>query len=243
MQYDFNVAANQSQVLDVKGRFFKYKSGTGMIRVRATSGGYVDLLPGQGVWNTEFSSLTVTDRTGLQNAGVLLAGDFDFHDDRITGTVDVVDGGRTRTLAGTAFAGAFATTPTAGQYTVIGLWNPPGSGKNAYIEQIIVSANVAGEFGIVVNNAQVVNNVGGPGNPNAKRAGAAASVCQYTRASQAAGGTPGQLLLDSYSIANQAFPFRFIEPIMLPPGYGLGLSHAVANASVILMTEHFEENA
>ncbi|MCL6484930.1 MAG: hypothetical protein I4O49_12305, partial [Janthinobacterium lividum] len=103
MQYDFNLSPGGAQNLDVKGRFFKYRSGTGAIRVRASKGGYVDLLPGQGVRGFDFESLTVADRSGANNVGVLIVGDFDFQDDRIAGTVDVVDGGRTRTLAGIAF--------------------------------------------------------------------------------------------------------------------------------------------
>lgn len=243
MQYDFNLSPSTGMSIDVAGKFFKYKSGNGAIRVRTSKGGVVDLLPGQGVWNTDFTSLTVTDRTGVQNAGVILAGDFDFHDDRITGTVDVVDGGRTRTLAGTAFSGAFATTPNAGQFTVIGMFNPANSGKNVFVEQMIISANKAGEFGIVTNNAMVANNVGNAGSTSNKKAGGPVSACVFTRATQAAGGTPGALLMDSYSVANQAFPYKPTEPIMLPPGYGIAISHAVPDASVILTVEHFEEPA
>lgn len=92
MQYDFNLEANGSQFIDVKGRFFKYKNGTGKIRVRNSTGGYIDLLPGQGVNGLNYSSLSITDLTGAQNTGYLLAGDYEFSDSTVTissGTVAV----------------------------------------------------------------------------------------------------------------------------------------------------------
>lgn len=91
MQYDFTLAAGAAQSFDVVGKFIKYQHGTGMIRVRMSMGEYVDLLPGQGVFSVDYTRFTVTDRSGANNVGALLAGDFDFRDSRISGAVEVND--------------------------------------------------------------------------------------------------------------------------------------------------------
>jgi hypothetical protein len=91
MQYDLNLGAYGSQRLEVNGRFFKYVSGTGKIRVTTNKGAVIDLAVGQGVWGEEFSALTVQDKSGAANQGVLLAGSYDFRDDSVlmTGSVNV----------------------------------------------------------------------------------------------------------------------------------------------------------
>lgn len=244
MQYDFNVLPNGTQAIDVAGKFFKYKDGTGLIRVRLTKGGYVDLMPGQGVWNTEFSSLSVQDRTGADNSGVILAGWFDFQDDRIVGTVDVVDGGKNRTLANQAFTGVIVMTPAATQYSNIHLFNPAGSNRNIYLEQFIVSSNTAGEIGGYIATAQVPNNVGGADVGKSKKAGGANSVCQTTT-NTAAGANAfaagNKLVIDAYVQASQSLAYKFSEPIMLGPGTGFTITHLAANATLIGTLEYFEE--
>jgi hypothetical protein len=144
MQYDFNLTPGGGMKIDVKGRFFKYRSGTGPIRVRASRGGYVDLMPGQGVNNHDFDSLIISDLSMAINAGIIIAGDFDFRDDRITGTVDVLDGGWDRVVSGRAFSGAVAITPSENHYSTISLFNPESSQSRVMLQQMIVSSNLGG---------------------------------------------------------------------------------------------------
>lgn len=95
MQYDLTLAGYGIQRFEVLGKFFKFV-GTGKIRVTTSKGGSIDLLPGQGVWGEEYSSLSVQDRTGTGSAGVLLAGFYDFRDDTLTGQVSVINGDTAR---------------------------------------------------------------------------------------------------------------------------------------------------
>jgi hypothetical protein len=88
MQYDITLGAYGVQRIEVAGRFFKY-IGVGKIRVTTSKGGSIDLQSGQGVWGEEFNGLTVQDRSGSPNSGVLLAGSYDFRDDTITGRLMV----------------------------------------------------------------------------------------------------------------------------------------------------------
>lgn len=245
MQHDFTLPPNGTQQIDVVGRFFKYKAGAGLIRVRTTKGGYIDLLPGQGVENEAFTSLTVQDRTGLANTGSILAGDFSFRDERISGTVDVVDGGKNRTMANQAFSGVIVMTPAAGQFSNLCLFNPVGSGKNIYIEQFLISSNGAGEIGGYIAGVQAPNNVGGSDYGKSKKAGGPNSVCQTTTNSAVsvnAFAAGNKLVLDAYVQSNLTLPIKFSEPILIAPGYGFILTHLVVNATLISTIEYFEES-
>jgi hypothetical protein len=91
MQYDLNMVPNGSQRVEVSGRFFKYTSGAGKIRVTTNKGAVIDLTVGQGVWGEEYSSLVVQDRSGAGIVGTILAGNYDFRDDTValSGSVNV----------------------------------------------------------------------------------------------------------------------------------------------------------
>lgn len=235
MQYDFSVPPNGGQVIDVKGRFIKYRSGNSAIRVRLSSGGYVDLLPGQGVWGVDYTGLTVNDRSGFQNAGTILAGDFDFRDDRITGTVDVVDGGKARTLGDAAMIGFSYQSAVAAKFAGCQLWNPAGSGKNAYVEQVSCYSAGGVAIGIAVLPSTAALATLGVGIVS-KRLGGTASIMQARNESLAAV-TPGAFLLLDKSQKS----YKFSEPIMLAPGYGLVLINQAAAEELGVTFEIFEE--
>lgn len=236
MQYDFSLAGGATQVMNIRGRFFKYKAGAGPIRVRASAGGYVDLLPGQGVWNVDYDSLTVQDKSGAANTGVLLAGDFDFHDDRITGTVDVVDGGRTRTFNNTAFCLGTGTNGAAGQYPYVSLWNPAGSGKNVIVEAIIASSGGAGGWSLSGINTDFVTG-SQPG--RSKKPGGAASSGYVKITSD-----PGILGIPYFTLdLAAATPFVYLpkEPFLLTPGNGIAAHGTVLAGNFNCAFEWFEE--
>lgn len=237
MQYDFSVSAGGSQVIEVKGRFFKYKSGTGAIRVKATKGGFIDLLPGQGVWNVDFSQLVIQDRSGQANAGVMLAGEFDFHDDRIVGTVDVVDGGRSRTMAGMAFMSWNDINPSAGNISAHQIWNPVGSGKSVIIEQIQFSSLTAGFFGVGISDSALPVDAG---YASCKKSGASKSL-----ANKRMGNLPVMnsvaSLFSCYVEAGKTMDRKFNEPVLLLPGYGLSIFTGSQNVELAASFEWFEE--
>lgn len=242
MQFDFNLSANASQTIDVAGHFVKYKSGTGAIRVRMTTGGYVDLLPGQGVWNVQFSSLTVVDRTGADNTGIILAGAFDFRDDRITGTVDVVDGGRTRTLAGQAFMSwANLGAGTAGQNSVHQLWNPANSGKNIVIEQIQISSTAGGFAGVAFWNLAIANLVAANGGSGTSKKNGIGVSAGQRRTEQTAVLPYTPNLLSTALAPGVNFDRKFNEPVLLTPGMGLCVFHGSPVTDLAVGIEWFEE--
>lgn len=235
MQYDFAVGAGQSQTLDVSGRFFKYRSGTGVISVRTSGGGSVDLLPGQGIWNVEFSSLTVKDKSGLANAGVIVAGAFDYRDDRIAGSVEVIDGGRARTMANLAYMATGSRGAAPGLLGHFQFWNPAGSGRNVLIEQIIVGSALTDKIAMGFKNATLLTPVGNI--PISKRSsGGVASVIVCYAEDNAASQYPVSLASLS---PNTILPLK--EPMCIEPGFGLIFRGTQLNQDFSVSLEFFEE--
>lgn len=239
MQFDFNVGANQSQHIDVVGTFIKYKSGTGTIRVRLNGGGYIDLLPGQGVNNVHFTSVDVQDRTGAQNIGTILAGIYDFRDDRITGTVDVVDGGKARTRADAASVGYASQSGSAGVYSHVQLLNPATSGKNMYVGQVsfYAIAGATGGVAIVRWDTPLATLVGNAGR---KRLAAALSPALLRVATD-----PTMLMMPSpgimFAIDSGLKLAKFSEPLLIEPGQGLVVVANNKGDGVGANFEFFEE--
>lgn len=238
MQYDFSLAAGAGVTLDIAGKFFKYKSGTGLIRVRGSSGGYLDLMPGQGVWGTEFTSLTVQDRSGAQNVGVLLAGNDDFRDDRITGDVTVLDNGKSRSMSGVSFFRMRAAGPAATQYAWVQVFNPIGSGKTIALNKIVISADTAGFAGMF--SGQIDANTGVNyataktlGMPDGVLKCSANTAAAYPPAAIGAANNFGVLTLAAG--ANVELPMR--DPIVLREGWGFAVAHTIAGASVTMICE------
>jgi len=237
MQYDFNLLAGQSQNIDVKGRFFKYKSGTGMIRVRTSLGGAVDLLPGQGVEDVEFTGLTVSDRSGANNVGSILAGAFKYTDDRISGSVEVIDGGRNRTIANQAFMTNTYCGPTAGNTPMVQLWNPVGSGKRVVVERVTRSSGSAGNIVVALVNYALATF---DKYARSKLSGGSVSTSEVRYFSKVGAQNDPALTSDPVQ-ANVPLLFQFIEPVVLLPGFGLVIAASSIGTDVVGAFEYFEE--
>lgn len=240
MQHDFNLAPGASVTIDVAGRFFKYKTGTGLLRIRETRGGYIDLMPGQGVENIAFTSLTIQDKSGAQNTGVILAGDFAFRDERISGVVEVISGEKTRVMAGNSFGSSVAVAPDPANYSVGQLWNPAGSGKNIFVNRIILSGSAAPGVEWIIYSATVaLPNLVGTGKFQNKRVGGAVSTAE--RRSELRAGGLGVVLFELFPPQNAPTDVGLSEPIMVPPGCGVGAYPFAVNCTNIVNFQFYED--
>jgi hypothetical protein len=239
MQYDFALTPLGGQIINVKGRFFKYRTGTGPIRVKLTDGGVIDLMPGQGVSNRNFESIEIVDRSGAINAGTILAGDFDFRDERISGTVDVVDGGKSRTLSGRTYMCAISAGNSAGQFAFNELWNPPGSNKNVIVEQWSLSSGAASIIYAGWHNVRLTT---GPSGSISKKAGGALSSALSGSVYRVAAGGIASVLTASNVSANQTIVVMPKEPIVIPPGFSFYCENETASSSLQTWVEFFEED-
>lgn len=78
--YTLTIAANQSQNLLVNGQFFKLLSVTGAVTIESSFGKLEGLISGQGLENTPFNTLLLTDASGASNTIKILIGDENFID-------------------------------------------------------------------------------------------------------------------------------------------------------------------
>lgn len=201
MQYDLNLAANGSQRLEVNGQFFKYTSGAGKIRVTTNKGAVIDLVQGQGVWGESFSALTVQDRSGSANPGVLLAGSYDFRDDNVNigGAVQIGNDASHRVPIESMDA------PTNCYITNASI----AAGTNAVITVVDPSLNVRG---VVVSRAFIQRqNTSNGRQAFVAKAGVA----------PAGDGDAGNLVLHWVLPSANADMYQSDAAIFIPPGMGL----------------------
>jgi hypothetical protein len=225
MQYDFNLSANGGQRIEIQGRFFKYKSGSGLIRISTSKGEVVDLLPGQGVYGIQFNALTISDRSGQPNIGVILAGEFDFRDEQIPNTVKTVDCGKDFTLANQAFIGSdeYPTGSTSGNLQGISLMNPTASGKNAVLKAFNFNLTTGPDIQLVGGDIANQGKLSINKHAASKLIGGAASACgcgveQMATGALATYAASGGVLMYTKSVTGDLRRVELKEPIVLKPG-------------------------
>ena len=144
--YDFTVAANSQRQLDAPGTYFYYYSGSAggadqTITLRGVSSGLrIVLKNGQSLrlpkgQNPETSWYIGNYANVATIVCTVIVGMGEIQDNRIQGSVEVVDGGKNRTLANLAFAGYAGVLNVAAQMSQVLLWNPSTT-KNLVVESI-----------------------------------------------------------------------------------------------------------
>lgn len=246
--YDITIAPNNTRQLDAPGSYFYYYNGSAggadsTITMRGLSSGLrIVLKPGQAFRLPRGESETSWVLTNFSNTativGTVIVGDGDITDNRVTGSVEVVDGGKNRSLSGNAFSAIVTQAAVAGQYQYVQLWNPSGSNKNLIVESVAVSTTIAGECGCFQYNTQLTASVA---TPACKRNAYASSVGQLKNGSFAAFLISNGFFMDGYLQANLIYEKDFKEPIIIEPGKGLCLA-TPPSAAVIGSYEYFEES-
>jgi hypothetical protein len=247
--YDFTAAISGAEFrISAAGTYLRYYSGAASgldsrIVVKCDSRSLaVVLKPGQAVRLDAADGKAVDWR--LSNyakqadiSGFVVIGDGQLDDSTITGDVNVVDGGLSRTLANQAYIGYAFCAAVAAQYSHTQLWNPAGSGKNLFLETFNLSSPtagtlIAGRFAAQYGSAStaVVNKYfGGAAGVGIQRYtnNAVPQITEYAA---------------SYSVAaNVAVPVELREPILIPPGQGFIASHNMVNAAMTCVHEWYEQ--
>lgn len=245
--YDITIAANTTRQLDAPGSYFYYYAGSAggadsTITLRGLSSGLrLILKPGQAFRLPKGSMETSWILTNYANAatiiGTVLVGDGDITDNRVTGSVEVVDGGKARTLTNGSFFALSEQLATAGQYSITQLWNPTGSGKNAFVEQILISSLTASM--ITMKGATAAIGSASAGTP--KKINGTSSVCELRNV--ASGTAPaGSAMSVVYMAANGITQIKFSEPVQLAPNTGLIIYAQTQNTTIDTTFEFFEES-
>jgi hypothetical protein len=163
-----------------------------------------------------------------------------FRNFRISGDVNVLDGGKSRTLVGAAFAANGGANAVAGQYAVGQLWNAPANTNRLVVEQVSI---IAGATGLNVALLMRAANEAGSAllmqGVSKKGGGATGQGAAYglSTATVAPAGNMMQLAAPANGFAS----FKFSEPVVLPPGYGLTVWSYTLNATMGAQYEWYEE--
>lgn len=156
---------------------------------------------------------------------------------RLYGEVSVIDGGKARSIANSAFLGVCGLTAAAAQYPHCQLFNPAASGKRVIVSQVIFSSGSGQQVQAVFYNTACATAVRAI---TSKLNGGAAGAGLLRTESNAVqlGGTDTHW--DLIATANTPFLVPLREPIVLGEGQGIvvrGLTPQTALTAVFECTE------
>lgn len=170
----------------------------------------------------------------------LFVGSGDAGTRRTSGVVQVVDGGKFRTLANVAFSGYASIIATAAIFSHVQLWNS-STDKNIVIERVSFGSAVAGLFyfrGASVACTTLIGNA-----PSKMVDGAVSNAELRTQANAAFLGNaiPIYPWIIAAASVNNSQIYMPNEPIILPPGKGLILQAGLVNQDVYASFEFYED--
>lgn len=250
--YRFNTA-NQG-VITQAGRFVRYVSGTaggadnGILLSPERGGSTVELEPGASVRFTEsVQAFRIAPRAGNATVtGALIIGDGEANASSVAGTVEIVDGGKARTEMSPSTAGLMECqlgAGPAGTFNRVSLWNPAGSGQNAFVKSIYFSSANAQPINIEsVNAAYSTLNAVGVSVYSKKLGEVYTGVMRrsFETTIAASGGSPKQLC-SIYIQSNQTFALKVEEPLMIRPGFGLSIINTTPASDLSAVIEFFTQ--
>lgn len=237
--YDFTLAAGGAIQIPATGSFFRVQSATGKVNVTAEFGALKGLGVGQGA-RSPFRILQIQDASGSANVGTIIVGDAEFVDDRISGEVSVIDGEKSRALAGGMFSGAASIGLLPGLNSHIQLWNPAGSGKNLILNQIQIGSNVGTQYAFGFLSAPLTTDFTSTGLGN-KRQGASGGAAMLKTQFNA---TPlmTTVLHMGYLLASANYLIPIKGAFVILPNSGMTVQNLIANTSLIGTFEWIEES-
>lgn len=242
--YDIQISsASDVERINAQGDYIYYLSGSAggssdCIEVRGINTGFrVHLKPGQGMrlpmgkverdWLIK-PSLSIAGSL----YGAVVIGEGEIFDNRVTGSVEVIDGGKNRTNADISHMG-YVSCANDGVIAHLQLWNPVNSGKNLIVEQLLNVAPAASipQFGF--NKAQISTNSGAG---KSKKDGGNTSVAQLRSQASATVLENGIIcLMQPNSV------LRMTEPLIVSPGNGLIIRQNTSGYDLACSFEWYEE--
>ena len=238
-------AIGASMTVNVQATYVYYESASAggadtRIKVVTDYGDEFMLKVGQGTQLKKgYTRLYVSNVKG-QGAiiGNLVLADEPFADNRVVGSVEVIDGGKNRTMAGNTFIGSVSIGATPGFNGAAQLFNPGASGVNLFVSSFSISSATTGN--LLLLRAAVAPLVSSAGYGGNKRIGASAAASQLRYEGLAA--LPGGANMLQIMNGIEPFKFEFDEPLMIPPANGINIFSNQQNATVVANFEWHEES-
>ncbi|WP_284894805.1 hypothetical protein [Burkholderia sp. lyk4-R2A-23] len=252
-KFDFTApASGASQTINAPGRYLKYVAGTAggsdtglILTPGGKPGSKILLYPGQAITlpgdgTAGPNAWTIANALGqAQISGIVVIGNGRLDDNTLQGTVQVVDGGKARTLAGSAYVAVGGCGAVAATYGHWQLWNPAASGKRLIVKAI--TAAPAGGMGVDVGFSTAVLTGSATATSTKLAGGAASSASMYSQNNATLiGGTNGYEFVANFSSGGN-LQYVYQEPIVVPPGWGLTMRGEQQNVAFNGIFEYTEE--
>lgn len=236
------LAANQAWPLKISGSEFRIIDAMWPVTVRYFNGNRIvgqasNVLPGDYLRGMEFDAVEIINGPMIQNVTVVIASG-GAGSDRITGSVEVIDGGKAMTLNNRTFVQSTSAGPVLGEYSMVQLFNPAGSGKNLFLSAMSISCDQQAAMNLRSYDVQLPTFYG---NAKAKKMGGNTSAAEIRTGTNVA--ALGTLIVGDYVQAYSRVLFDIDEPIMLPPGTGVYMMSSQKNSTIYGTFEFLEESA
>ncbi len=233
--------AGQTKNYTKPGAFFKLFRTTAPVNVKLFKAGQIiaqeDGVEAGLALDEVFDSFSIESATAQSVSWFVARGQVTY--DRTVGEVSIVDGGKARSLADVAFLGITESPALAANYSTCQLWNAAANTKRVILEALLISSPVAGQLLIY---SDTVARAQGPYNGFSKRFGGGA-LSQAKLYYENNGGVPGTNCVSLlHLVANQTLVWSPREPVVLLPGQGIQVTHAVVNTKLDLTAEWWEED-
>lgn len=247
--YDIGIEPGGVHTINVQADYIYFRTGsagggdTTVVFQPASGGESVYLQPGQ-AYKMPAAMRGKNVTWVLRNlkgegriAGVILMGEGEFQDNRVSGSVEVIDGGRNRTMANQAFQGTAYAAAVAARFPQVQLFNPANSGRRVVIGRVSTTTAQGGAVGIVITIEQtaVLDR-----RASSKLSGGARSIAEM-RTGNTVAVPAGEALASNSAPANVAADRTYLEPVVLMPGYGLTVYANALGADVVAAFEFCEE--
>lgn len=243
--HDFSLTTSKTTPVYVNaaGKYVRYVSASESasnpaIRVKTDNGFEIDMLPGRGVTLPQkFGQLRLTNKDGVsQIKGVLLVGDGEMQDSRVSGEVLMTDGTYVRSLQVSEFFAPVVVGAVVGQAGHAQLWNQVGTSRNLFVHRVRAQLEAAGTSKMRLSQYNAGLAVVGAPPPKFINASPSGVLAEIRTGSNAAPlGTP--LLYDVMTFGGRVL--EFASPIIVPQGWGLFVICETLNTAFSVTFEYY----
>ncbi|KQQ97419.1 hypothetical protein [Massilia sp. Leaf139] len=250
--FDVTLAPGAVRIINVQADYIYYRAGSAggadsAIEFSPRSGGEsVFLYPGQSYripsqQRALGSEWAMKNRKGEATiVGYVLMGEGAFQDNRISGAVEVIDGGKAKTLANMAFIASGSPTSDGTTAPALYMRNPAGSGKNIIVKTLSVSVGTAQAYGMCIADGVSGTDNSVAGIISKSQDGVfAAKVYVHTTGAQV--GSIYQSYVTAALSSGQIDKTVFQEPIVVKPGRQIKVFGTTAGTSLFATMECVEE--
>lgn len=249
--YDISIAPGQIRDIFCNGSYVYFYAGSAggadaTITVNQDSRGQRVLLqPGQAYRMADGTTGTRWLIGNLRGEGTivgrLVIGSGKLTDNRVSGSVEVIDGEKSRTLAGGNYIGTPTLFGTATEYPITQLWNPAGSGVNLIVQRVAGTAPVVGALSLYWNQTELATDLTATRAGN-KRADKTMGIGKVKAGRTTSAVVPPNVLIGTNVQANVLIDFGVKGNLVVTPGWALNVRSYVLSEPHSNIFEWFEES-